>query len=83
MLKAGGLLYSETLYTSQDLLKKMSPENLPQSIFDSKYCIVPISNEIMSIRALENLLSKNVFRVILYCTLTGINVSLHSFMNEN
>lgn len=72
MLRTGAATYSETLYTSRDLLKKLTPNT--SSIFNENSCSVP-KNESMSLRELEKLLSKEVFRILLYCTLTGIDVS--------
>lgn len=74
MLKAGALTYSETLYTSHDLLKKLNPQLVKNSIFDAKACEVQ-NEECIDLRALENMLTRSVFRILLYCTLTGINVS--------
>lgn len=76
MLKAGALTYSETLYTSDELLKKLNPRTVKNSIFEENACSIPSIDQDMSLRALENLLSKNVFRILLYCTLTGIHVSI-------
>lgn len=75
MLKAGGLTYSETLYTSQNLLQKLHPEATNGSIFEENACSPPSVDECMPLRALENLVSKTIFKTLLYCTLTGINVS--------
>jgi hypothetical protein len=76
MLKAGALTYSETLHTSGDMLRKLCPQTMNNSIFNVNVCDVP-SEECLAIRELENILSKAVFRVLLYCTLTGVKVSTH------
>lgn len=75
MLKAGAHTYSETLYSSQDLLKKLNPNALKGSIFEAGACDLP-NEECMPLRALETMLTKAVFRVLMFCTLTGVNVSL-------
>lgn len=74
MLKAGAHTYSETLYTSHDLLKKLQPQALKNSIFEASTCAVATDEECMSLRSLDKLLSRPVFRVLMYCTLTGIHV---------
>lgn len=76
MLKAGAHTYSETLYTSQDLLKKLEPRALKNSIFDPSTCSVSGNEECMPLRSLDHLLSKSVFRILTYCTLTGVPVSI-------
>lgn len=75
MLKAGAHTYTETLYTSHDLLNKLQPNTVKGSIFDSNICKDSLEGECISIRMLENLLSMEVFRTLLYCTLCGISVS--------
>ncbi|XP_053606226.1 folliculin isoform X2 [Plodia interpunctella] len=78
MLKAGALTYSETLHTSQEMLRKINPNSIKQSIFEENACSVPSDEEYMPLRALENLLSQEVFRILLYCTLTGIDIVIKS-----
>ncbi|XP_023950809.2 folliculin [Bicyclus anynana] len=75
MLRAGAVTYSETLYTSQDLLKKIT--STKSTIFDNNACSVQKVDS-MSLRELEKLLSKPVFRTLLYCTLTGIDIVIKS-----
>lgn len=75
MLKAGAHTYSETLYTSQDLLKKLQPQAVKKSIFEPGTCSMADYNDFVSLRLLEKLLSKAVFRILMYCTLTGVYVS--------
>ncbi|KAL0871712.1 hypothetical protein ABMA27_004223 [Loxostege sticticalis] len=82
MLKAGALTYSETLYTSHDLLKKLDPQLVKNSIFDAKACEVQ-NEECIDLRALENMLTRSVFRILLYCTLTGINISVTQMEEAN
>ncbi|XP_059054037.1 folliculin [Achroia grisella] len=77
MLKAGALTYSETLFTSDDLLKKLSPRSTTNTICEDSICNTN-SEDYITLRALENLLSKSVFRVLLYCTLTGIHIFIKS-----
>lgn len=72
MLKAGALAYSETQYTSQDLLQKLNPRT-DKGIFEANACAV--KEDGLPLRAIENLLSKSVFRILTYCILTGIHVS--------
>ncbi|XP_045486882.1 uncharacterized protein LOC110992530 isoform X2 [Pieris rapae] len=72
MLKTGALIYSETLYTSQQLLNKLQPDITRKSIFEDT-CLVD-TNEKMSIRELANVLAKDVFIKALYCLLTGIKI---------
>ncbi|XP_026733902.1 folliculin [Trichoplusia ni] len=74
MLKAGAHTYSETLYTSQDLLKKLQPQSIKNSIFEPGACSVSDDKECVSIRSLEKLLSPAIFRILMYCTLTGIYI---------
>ncbi|XP_013190881.2 folliculin [Amyelois transitella] len=74
MLKAGALTFSETLHTSQEMLKKINPESIKHSIFEENACNVPSDEECMPLRELEKLLSKEIFRILLYCTLTGIDI---------
>ena len=76
MLKAGAHTYSETLYTSQDLLKKSQPKAVKKSIFEPGTCSVTDDKDCVSLRLLEKMLSKAVFRILMYCTLTGVYVSL-------
>ncbi|XP_026316871.1 folliculin [Hyposmocoma kahamanoa] len=71
MLKAGALVYSETQYTSLDLLQKLNPKT-DKGIFEANACSV--KEEGMPLRAIENLLSKPVFRVLMYCILTGTHI---------
>ncbi|XP_075978938.1 folliculin isoform X2 [Anticarsia gemmatalis] len=78
MLKAGAHTYSEKLYTSQDLLKKLQPQALKNSIFEPSTCSVPNDEECMSLRSLEKLLTKTVFKVLMYCTLTGVYIVIKS-----
>ncbi|XP_034831279.1 folliculin [Maniola hyperantus] len=80
MLRTGGVTYSETLYTSQDLLKKFSPTT-SGTIFEENACTVPDDMN-MSLRELERLLSKDVFRILLYCSLTGIDIVIKSHHTE-
>lgn len=74
MLQAGANVYSETLYSSQDLLNKLNPNAAKGSIFDPGTCSIPTDKECMPLRALQNLVTKDPFRTLLYCTLTGISV---------
>lgn len=74
MLKTGALTYSETLYTSKDLLDKICPKTMKTTIFEQDICLSNYDGEV-PIRSLENLLSKSIFRILLYCILTGIDVS--------
>lgn len=78
MLKAGAHTYSETLYTSQNLLKKLQPQALKNSIFDANTWSVPSIEECMSLRCLEKMLSKEIFRVLMYCVLVGVPISIKS-----
>lgn len=78
MLKAGALTYTETLYTSQDMLNKLKPNTVKGSILDSNVCDAVSKGEMMSLRALENLVSKDIFRILLYCTLCGINLFIRT-----
>lgn len=80
MLKTGGLTFTETLYTSQDLLKKLQPNSTRRTIFDENACSTSRDSEAMPLRALENLLSKQVFRILLYCLLVGIKVSKNLYL---
>ncbi|KAJ0178128.1 hypothetical protein K1T71_005951 [Dendrolimus kikuchii] len=82
MLKAGAHTYSETLYTSHDLLNKLQADTIKGSIFDSDICKPAIEGECISLRALENLLSKEVFRILLYSTLCGINIFIRTSFRE-
>ncbi|XP_063828328.1 folliculin [Ostrinia nubilalis] len=82
MLKAGALTYSETLYTSHDLLNKLNPQMVKNSIFDTKVCEIPSEENCIDLRALENMLSKSVFRILLYCTLMGINIEIKPNIEE-
>ncbi|CAG9794038.1 unnamed protein product [Diatraea saccharalis] len=74
MLKAGALTYSETLHTSDNMLKRLNPQMVKNTIFSTNACDVLCDNECMTLRALENMLSKSVFRILLYCTLTGVDI---------
>lgn len=74
MLKTGAHTYNETLYSSQDLLSKLHL-SVKGSIFETGACTVPSEEESMPLRALESMVSVTVFRVLMYCTLTGVNVS--------
>lgn len=71
MLKAGALTYTETLYTSKDLLTKLHIKDV--SAAPNKPNIEFLT--CMSLRSLLQILGKDVFHIMLYCTLTGINVS--------
>ncbi|XP_047534618.1 uncharacterized protein LOC125069239 isoform X2 [Vanessa atalanta] len=82
MLRTGAVTYSETLYTSQDLLKKLNPQMTIGTIFDESACMVTENDDSMSLRELENLLTNAVFRIILYCTLTGIDIEIKSKQTE-
>ncbi|CAK1544913.1 unnamed protein product [Leptosia nina] len=73
MLKTGALIYSENLYTSQDLLNKLQPLSTKGTIFEDPCLLEPI-NERISLREVEKELSKDVFRIIIYCILTGIKI---------
>lgn len=73
MLKTGALIYSETLYTSQDFLNKLHPETINGSIFENS-CTIH-NEENITIRKLKDMLSKDVFMKILYCLLNGVKVS--------
>ncbi|XP_068618678.1 folliculin isoform X2 [Battus philenor] len=73
MLKTGALTYSETLYTSKDLLNKICPNTLNKNIFQETSCLVNNDGDI-SIRSLENLLTKTTFRILLYCVLIGVKI---------
>lgn len=75
MLKAGAHTYSETLYTSQDLLKKLQPHAVKKSIFEPGTCSVSSDKSCIALRLLEKTVSKAVFRILMYCTLTGVYVS--------
>ncbi|KPI97217.1 Folliculin [Papilio xuthus] len=81
MLKTGALTYSETLYTSKDLLDKICPKTMKKTIFEQDICLSNYDGEV-SIRSLENLLTKSVFRILLYCILTGIDVIMSSNITE-
>ncbi|CAG4946719.1 unnamed protein product [Parnassius apollo] len=78
MLRTGALTYSETLYTSKDLIKKIYPKAIKRSIFEDNACLVNNDNECMPLRSLENLLTKSVFRIILFCVLTGVEIRVNS-----
>ncbi|KAI8426032.1 hypothetical protein MSG28_005005 [Choristoneura fumiferana] len=78
MLKAGALTYSETLYSSRDLLNKLHPDATKGSIFSPNACSVDDNDECIPLRALENLMSKEVFRILLYCTLIGVKIIIKS-----
>nr|XP_021192704.2 folliculin [Helicoverpa armigera] len=78
MLKAGAHTYSETLYTSQDLLKKLQPHAVKKSIFEPGTCSVAGDKECVALRLLEKLVSKAVFRILTYCTLTGVYIVIKS-----
>ncbi|XP_061714854.1 folliculin isoform X1 [Cydia pomonella] len=80
MLKAGALTYSETLYTSRDMLNKLHADATRGSIFEPNACTV--EEECMPLRALENLMSKEVFRILLYCTLCGVKIVIKSFHTD-
>ncbi|KAI5637869.1 vesicle coat protein involved in golgi to plasma membrane transport domain-containing protein [Phthorimaea operculella] len=81
MLKAGALNYSETLYTSQSLLHKLDPQT-NKGIFEPNACSIPSQDECMPIRRLESLIGKNVFRILLYCVLTGVEVIIKSTQTD-
>ncbi|KAM3966143.1 folliculin [Aphomia sociella] len=76
MLKAGALTYSETLYTSEDLLKKLHAQSTTSSVCEISPSNLTSNEESIPLRTLENMLSKTVFRVVLYCTLTGVCISI-------
>ncbi|KAG7295801.1 hypothetical protein JYU34_020856 [Plutella xylostella] len=79
MLKTGALNYTETLYTSQDLLNKIVPNGTKGiSIYSPNACSVPTEEECMPLRVLESLLTKSVFRIVLYCALSGLNIVIKS-----
>ncbi|XP_049874253.1 folliculin [Pectinophora gossypiella] len=82
MLKAGSLNYTETLYTSQNLLQKLDPQ-ANKGIFEENACSMSSEEECMSLRALENLVSKNTFRILLYCTLTGIDIIIKTRQTDS
>lgn len=75
MLKTGAHTYTETLYSSQDLLNKLHPKSIKGSIFEAGACSVLSGEDSMPLRVLESMVTKAVFRVLMYCTLTGVNVS--------
>uniref|UniRef100_S4PYA7 Birt-Hogg-Dube-like protein n=1 Tax=Pararge aegeria TaxID=116150 RepID=S4PYA7_9NEOP len=79
MLRTGAVTYSETLYTSQDLLRKLTPTS--HTIFEENSCPSPQDHS-MSLRELANLLGKAVFRILLYCTLTGIDIVIKTQHTE-
>lgn len=78
MLQAGAHIYTETLYSSQDLLKKLDLSAGKQSIFEPSACSVPNDEDCMPLRTLEKLVSKQLFRVLMYCALIDVNVSTSS-----
>ncbi|CAH1638549.1 unnamed protein product [Spodoptera littoralis] len=78
MLKAGAHTYSETLYTSHDLLNKLQPHAVKKSIFEPGTCSVSSDKSCMSLRLLEKTVSKAVFRILMYCTLTGVYIVIKS-----
>lgn len=78
MLRIGAITYTETLYTSQALLKKYNPQMIKGTIFEENACSLKNTDECMPLRELENLLSNAVFRILLYCTLTGVHVIINS-----
>lgn len=80
MLKTGALTYSETLYTSKDLLNKICPKTTKPKLFEENNSILHNSNECIPLRSLENLLTKSIFRILLYCVLTGTDVSIKSHL---
>ncbi|XP_030021717.1 folliculin isoform X2 [Manduca sexta] len=82
MLKAGAHTYTETLYTSQDLLRKLNPKTINGTSFEDGACVVPNNEDCISLRALENLLTKNVFRILLYCTLIGVNIAIRTIHTD-
>ncbi|XP_047517236.1 folliculin [Pieris napi] len=82
MLKTGALIYSETLYTSRELLNKLQPETTRRSIFEDT-CLVEDSNEKMSIRNLANVLATDVFIKVLYCVLTGVKIVISLEQNNS
>lgn len=75
ILKAGARVFSENLYTSQDLLKKISPI-IP--ILESNSSVIESKAKYIPMRVLESMLSNNVFRVMLFCTLTGVNIQMQT-----
>ncbi|KOB67072.1 Birt-Hogg-Dube-like protein, partial [Operophtera brumata] len=74
MLKTGAHTYTETLYSSQDLLTKLHSKSIKGSIFEAGACTVLSEEESMPLRLIESMVSKAVFRVLMYCTLTGVDV---------
>ncbi|XP_050666585.1 uncharacterized protein LOC126966511 isoform X2 [Leptidea sinapis] len=76
MLKIGSMTYSETLYTSRDLLNKLYPQNTKGSIFEDS-CSANY-DDCMSLRELEKMLSQPVFTIVLFCTLTGVDITIKS-----
>lgn len=76
MLRTGAITYSETLYTSQDLLQKLNPEMVNGTIFDENTFSLFENDGTIPLRELENLLTSAVFRIFLYCVLTGIKTEV-------
>ncbi|KAL4702428.1 hypothetical protein ACJJTC_003053 [Scirpophaga incertulas] len=83
MLKVGAHTYSESLHTSHVMLQKTCPNYVKNSIFNNSICNVPDNEECLPIRELETILSKTVFRIILYCTLTGVKVVIKSSLPQS
>lgn len=75
MLRTGATTYSETLYTSQDLLQNLNPQMMKGTIFDENTISLIENDGTIPLRELEILLTSAVFRIFLYCVLTGIKVS--------
>ncbi|CAH2090839.1 unnamed protein product [Euphydryas editha] len=76
MLRTGAITYSETLYTSNDLLQKLNPQMTKGTIFDENCFSFTENDGTLTLRELENLLTTTVFKIILYCVLTGIKIEI-------
>ncbi|XP_041987571.1 folliculin [Aricia agestis] len=76
ILRTGAATYTETLYTSADILNKINNNATRGTIFQDNICEVKHSR--MSIRDLETLLTRPVFRHVLYCTLVGKDVVINT-----
>lgn len=83
MLKTGAHTYTETLYSSQDLLTKLHSKSVKGSIFEAGACTVLREEESMPLRMIESMVTNAVFRVLMYCTLTGVDVSKILDLNLN
>ncbi|XP_032520823.2 uncharacterized protein LOC116772673 isoform X1 [Danaus plexippus] len=73
ILRIGAVTYSETLYTSHGLLNKITPQLTSNTIFQENACVVP-NNNCLTLRELESLLTKEAFKKVLYCILTGVHI---------